>query len=80
VKHATASLVDHLMDMNNAPEPRMPPVENLQFLYLVGVIPRFVQCRASAFEPRLADGANRLRNRANLRSSARAVSGINLWP
>ena len=38
MKHAAASLVDHLMDMNNAPEPRMPPVENLQFPDLVGVI------------------------------------------
>jgi hypothetical protein len=26
------------MDMNNTPEPRMPPVENLEFLDLMGVI------------------------------------------
>src|SRR6516162_72337 len=26
------------MDMNNTPEPRMPLVENLKFLYLMGVI------------------------------------------
>src|SRR5262249_34445895 len=28
----------HLMDMNNTPEPRMPQVENLEFLDLMGVI------------------------------------------
>jgi hypothetical protein len=26
------------MDMNNMPEPRMPPIKNLEFLDLVGVI------------------------------------------
>jgi hypothetical protein len=31
-------LLDHLMDMNNTPEPRMPLVENFEFLHLVGVI------------------------------------------
>jgi len=31
-------LLDHLMDMNNTPEPRMPLVENLEFLDLMGVI------------------------------------------
>jgi hypothetical protein len=38
VKYAAGSLLDHLMDMNNAPEPRMPGVENLRFLELMGVI------------------------------------------
>jgi hypothetical protein len=31
-------LLDYLMDMNNTPEPRMPLVENLEFLDLMGVI------------------------------------------
>jgi hypothetical protein len=43
------------MDMNNTPEPRMPLVENLKFLDLMGVISSLVQCQAPAFEPRLAD-------------------------
>jgi len=38
VKDAAGSLLDHLMDMNNTPEPRMPRVENLEFLDLMGVI------------------------------------------
>src|SRR5215472_10698680 len=37
-KNAAGSLFDHLMDMNNTPEPRMPLVENLEFLDLMGVI------------------------------------------
>src|SRR5215472_17118573 len=37
-KNAAGSLFDHLMDMNNTPEPRMPLVENLEFLNLMGVI------------------------------------------
>ena len=38
MKDAAGSLLDHLMYMNNAPEPRMPLVENLEFLDLMGVI------------------------------------------
>ena len=38
MKDAAGSLLDHLMDMNNTPEPRMPRVENLEFLDLMGVI------------------------------------------
>ena len=38
MKDAAGSLLDHLMDMNNTPEPRMPQVENLEFLDLMGVI------------------------------------------
>ena len=38
MKDAAGSLLDHLMDMNNTPEPRMPLVENLEFVDLMGVI------------------------------------------
>jgi hypothetical protein len=38
VKDAAGSLLDHLMDMNNAPELRMPWVKNLEFLDPMGVI------------------------------------------
>jgi hypothetical protein len=49
-----ALLVDHLMDMNNAPEPRMPPIENLQFLDLVGVISSL--CNTRRPQQALANG------------------------
>jgi hypothetical protein len=38
VKHVAGSLLDYLMDMKNAPEPRMPWVEGLKLLDLMGVI------------------------------------------
>jgi hypothetical protein len=38
VNDAAGSLVNHLMDMNDTPEPRRPRVENLEFLGLMGVI------------------------------------------
>jgi hypothetical protein len=31
-KDAAGSLFDHLADMNNTPEPRVPRIENLEFL------------------------------------------------
>jgi hypothetical protein len=37
VKDAADSLLDHLMDMNNPSEPRMPRVEDLKLLDLMGV-------------------------------------------
>ena len=38
MKDAAGSLLDHLMDMNNPSEPRMPRVEDLKLLDLMGVI------------------------------------------
>jgi hypothetical protein len=38
VKDAAGSLLDHLMDINNPSEPRMPRVEDLKLLDLMGVI------------------------------------------
>ena len=37
-KDAAGSLFGHLVGMNNTPEPRMPRVENLDFLDLMGVV------------------------------------------
>src|SRR5262249_22705912 len=37
-KDAAGSVLDHLMDMNNTPEPRIPPVENPQIHHLLGAI------------------------------------------
>jgi hypothetical protein len=45
VKDAAGSLLDHLMDMNNPPEPRMPRVEDLKLLGLMGVISSLCRSR-----------------------------------
>ena len=69
MKDAAGSLLDHLMDMNNPPEPRMPRVENLEFLDLMGVISSLciicgVRIRRSAGEHRMRlTSANRWRRR-----------------
>jgi hypothetical protein len=57
VKDAAGSLLDHLMDINNPSEPRMPRVEDLKLLELVGVISSLciicgVRIRRSAGEHR----------------------------
>jgi hypothetical protein len=57
VKDAAGSLLDHLMDMNNAPEPRMP--ENLQYLDPVGVISWL--CIICGVRIRRSAGAHRTR-------------------
>jgi len=58
MKDAAAAVLDHLMDMNNTPEPRMPRVKNLEFLDLMGVISSLciicgVRIRRSAGEHRM---------------------------
>jgi hypothetical protein len=68
VKDAAGSLLDHLMDMNNPSEPRMPRVEDLKLLDLMGVISSLciicdVRIRRSAGEhrTRLTSANRRLR-------------------
>ena len=69
MKDAAGSLLDHLMDMNNTPEPRMPRVEDLELLDLMGVISSLciicgVRIRRSAGEHRTRlTSANRRRRR-----------------
>jgi hypothetical protein len=38
VEDAAGLLLDHLTDMNNTPEPRMPRIKNLALFNLMGVI------------------------------------------
>jgi hypothetical protein len=38
VEDAAGSLLDHLTDMNNTPEPRMPRIKDLALFNLMGVI------------------------------------------
>jgi len=38
VKDTAGSLLDYLMDINNPSEPRMPRVEDLKLLDLMGII------------------------------------------
>jgi hypothetical protein len=38
VEDAAGLLLDHLTDMNNTPEPRMPPIKDLALFNLMGVI------------------------------------------
>ncbi|MFZ3374644.1 MAG: hypothetical protein WA183_03740, partial [Chthoniobacterales bacterium] len=69
MKDAARSLLDHLMDMNNPSEPRMPRVEDLKLLDLMGVISSLciicgVRIRRSAGEHRTRrTSANRWRPR-----------------
>ena len=46
MEDAAGSLLDHLMDMNNPSEPRMPRVEDLKLLDLMGVISSLCTTRA----------------------------------
>ena len=48
MKDAAGSLLDHLMDMNNPPEPRMPRVEDLKLLDLMGVISSLCTTRSDS--------------------------------
>ena len=59
MKDAAGSLLDHLMDMNDTPEPRMPQVENLEFLDLMGVISS--PCIICGARIRRSAGAHRTR-------------------
>ena len=52
-------MLDHLMDMNNTPEPRMPLVENLEFFDLMGVISS--PCIICVVRIRRSAGAHRTR-------------------
>ena len=69
MKDAAGSLLDHLMDMNNPSEPRMPRVEDLKLLDLMGVISSlYIICggriRRSAGEHRMRlTSANRWQRR-----------------
>jgi hypothetical protein len=53
VKDAAGSLLDHLMDMNNPSEPRMPRVEDLKLLDLMGVISSLCNVAIACNERRL---------------------------
>jgi hypothetical protein len=59
VKDAAGSLLDHLMDMNNPSEPRMPRVEDLKLLDLMGVISSL--CIICDVRIRRSDGEHRTR-------------------
>ena len=74
VKDAAGSLLDHLMDMNNAPEPRMPRVENLEFLDLMGVISslcttQYIRTRRWVTARRASSGTSWWKRRPRTRSA-----------
>jgi hypothetical protein len=72
------------MDMNNTPEPRMPLVENLEFLDLMGVISSpciicVVRIRRSAGARRTRLTSTDLWLRRHWPPDAMASSAMNLW-
>ena len=84
VQDAAGSLLDHLTDMNNTPEPRMPRIKDLALFNLMGVISP--PCIICGVRIRRSGGEHRTRltlaNR-RWRRTGRLTSGrggaVNLW-